>query len=235
MVTTPVGPSCPSCGEEQVLGYKFCTGCGIKAEATTAAPASPAKFGPSCGDCGEEQVLGYKFCTGCGTKVTVAVVEPAAPLDAEPAADSWQLTSLTADSTDLEAARVKTGKEAELRTELAELPLGQLKKRARAEGIDEDTVEDVDDAADPKAAIIGLLMTAAEEAEAAARAAAEEEAFRAKAAEAEAARAMAAETAAALVTSEKDAKLAHKLGQLQPFIAVFPQECLGQLASFGPT
>jgi hypothetical protein len=26
-----------------------------------------------------------------------------------------------------------------------------------------------------------------------------------------------------------------KLGQLQPFLAVFPQECMGQLASFGPT
>ena len=35
--------------------------------------------------------------------------------------------------------------------------------------------------------------------------------------------------------SEKDAKLAQKLGQLQPFLAVFPQECMGQLASFGPT
>jgi hypothetical protein len=37
-------------------------------------------------------------------------------------------------------------------------------------------------------------------------------------------------------TSEKDAKLAQKLGQLQPFLAVFPQKCTGQLApSFGPT
>ena len=35
--------------------------------------------------------------------------------------------------------------------------------------------------------------------------------------------------------SEKDAKLAQKLGQLQPFLAEFPQECAGQLASFGPT
>ena len=35
--------------------------------------------------------------------------------------------------------------------------------------------------------------------------------------------------------SESDAKLAQKLGQLQPFLAVFPQECMGQLASFGPT
>jgi hypothetical protein len=35
--------------------------------------------------------------------------------------------------------------------------------------------------------------------------------------------------------SEEYAKLAQKLGQLQPFTAVFPQECMGQLASFGPT
>ena len=37
------------------------------------------------------------------------------------------------------------------------------------------------------------------------------------------------------VHSEKDAKLAQKLGQLQLFIAVFPQESMGQLAFFGPT
>jgi hypothetical protein len=36
-------------------------------------------------------------------------------------------------------------------------------------------------------------------------------------------------------TSEKGAELAQKSGQLQPFIAVFPQDCMGQLASFGPT
>ena len=34
-----------------------------------------------------------------------------------------------------------------------------------------------------------------------------------------------------LDSSEKDAKLAQKLGQLQPFVPVFPQECIGQLAS----
>jgi hypothetical protein len=32
--------------------------------------------------------------------------------------------------------------------------------------------------------------------------------------------------------SEKDIKLAQKLGQPQPFIVVFPQECMGQLVSF---
>jgi hypothetical protein len=35
--------------------------------------------------------------------------------------------------------------------------------------------------------------------------------------------------------SEKDAELSQNLGQLQPFLAVFPQEHMGQLASFGPT
>ena len=39
----------------------------------------------------------------------------------------------------------------------------------------------------------------------------------------------------ARLLSEKDAKLAQKLGQLQPFLAVFPQESMGQLAYFGPT
>ena len=34
---------------------------------------------------------------------------------------------------------------------------------------------------------------------------------------------------------EKDAELAQKLGQLQPFVAVLPQECVCQLASSGPT
>ena len=42
-------------------------------------------------------------------------------------------------------------------------------------------------------------------------------------------------TNAYLPASEKDAQLAQKLDQLQPFIAVCPQERMGQLASFGPT
>jgi hypothetical protein len=33
---------------------------------------------------------------------------------------------------------------------------------------------------------------------------------------------------------EKDAKLDQKLGQLQPFIAALPRECVGQLPSSGP-
>jgi hypothetical protein len=38
-----------------------------------------------------------------------------------------------------------------------------------------------------------------------------------------------------IVEVREDAKLAQKLGQLQPFIAAFPQECTGRLVSFGPT
>jgi hypothetical protein len=34
---------------------------------------------------------------------------------------------------------------------------------------------------------------------------------------------------------EKGSKLAQKLGQLQPFLAIFPPECTGQLSSSGPT
>ena len=34
---------------------------------------------------------------------------------------------------------------------------------------------------------------------------------------------------------EQDTKLGQKLGQLQFFLAVFPQECTGQPASSGPT
>ena len=32
-----------------------------------------------------------------------------------------------------------------------------------------------------------------------------------------------------------NAGLARNLGQLQPFLAAFPRECMGQLASFGPS
>jgi hypothetical protein len=38
-----------------------------------------------------------------------------------------------------------------------------------------------------------------------------------------------------LLASEKATKLFQTLGQLQPFIAVFQQECMGQLAFFEPT
>jgi hypothetical protein len=41
--------------------------------------------------------------------------------------------------------------------------------------------------------------------------------------------------AAEHVESEKAAKLAQTLGQLQSFTTVLPQEYTGQLASFGPT
>ena len=57
-----------------------------------------------------------------------------------------------------QAASVKK-KEAALRAELAELKLSELKKRARAtDGISDDDVEGVDDADDPKAAVIELLV-----------------------------------------------------------------------------
>jgi hypothetical protein len=45
-----------------------------------------------------------------------------------------------------------------------------------------------------------------------------------------------ASTESFITCSEKDAQLAQKLGQLQPFLAVLsPKSCLGQLATSGPT
>jgi hypothetical protein len=124
-----------------------------------------------------------------------------------------------------EATRVRTEKEANLRAELVELKLSQLKKRARAEGLDEDDVDDVDDADDPKGAIIEMFVTGAEEkwameakiavAEAeAARVAAEEDAARIKAEEAEAARTKVAKEAAARATAEKEVGLRAELVKL---------------------
>jgi hypothetical protein len=44
-----------------------------------------------------------------------------------------------------------------------------------------------------------------------------------------------ASAARTLEKTEKDTELAQNLGRLQPFLAVLPQECIGQLASFGPS
>jgi hypothetical protein len=49
-----------------------------------------------------------------------------------------------------------------------------------------------------------------------------------------AAPATAATAAGRLAVSEKDTDLAQKLGQLQLFMVAFPQECMCQLAYFGP-
>jgi hypothetical protein len=118
-----------------------------------------------------------------------------------------------------EAARVAAEKGASLRAELAALPLGQLKKRAQADAVDEEAVDDVDDADDPKSAIIELLVDAAAKAEELAWAAAAEEAARVSAAEAEAARGKTAEEAAARANGEphinlKFTGLTQNLGQL---------------------
>ena len=51
-------------------------------------------------------------------------------------------------------------------------------------------------------------------------------------------RAVAIQTCCDLRTRTRAAgatKMVQKLGQIQPFIAVFPQECMGQLAYLGPT
>ena len=85
-----------------------------------------------------------------------------------------------------------------------------LEQRAVSEGVPADAVEDAMDHDTPRSSLLRLIVELASS------------------------RGPADRLLAAL-SSEKVAKLAQKLGQLQPFTAVFPQECLGRLASFGPT
>ena len=76
------------------------------------------------------------------------------------AKERWAVETKAA-TAEAKTARAKAETEASLRAELAQLKLSALKKRARAEGLDEDSVDDIDDAADPKAAIIDLLVAVA--------------------------------------------------------------------------
>jgi hypothetical protein len=92
--TARAARTCTNCGQEQTSGFKFCTGCGTKAEAPAAAPISLAKFGPSCGECGVEQKPGYTFCTECGTKAEAPAAVPAATVPAMPLEESLAETQV---------------------------------------------------------------------------------------------------------------------------------------------
>lgn len=68
---------CPKCGGELADGAIFCTFCGTKLEAPSAAPSF-------CTACGKPLNPGAKFCVGCGTPVNApadapAPVQPDAP------------------------------------------------------------------------------------------------------------------------------------------------------------
>jgi hypothetical protein len=76
------------------------------------------------------------------------------------ARERWAVETKAA-TAEAKAARAKAETEASLRAELAPLKLSELKKRARAGGVGEDPEDDIDDATDPKAAIIDLLVAVA--------------------------------------------------------------------------
>lgn len=62
---------CPSCGEDNSEGAKFCHGCGAALERELA-----------CQNCGTPYLPGHKFCEGCGQNVTdgpAAVLTPESP------------------------------------------------------------------------------------------------------------------------------------------------------------
>ncbi len=54
---------CPNCGEENLMAYRFCGGCGTR---LAAGMQQSAKV---CSKCGEENPPNYKFCGDCGAKL----------------------------------------------------------------------------------------------------------------------------------------------------------------------
>lgn len=57
----PQGPVCASCGEEIVLGQKFCMKCG-----------APIEYKNICMHCGAQLKEGQKFCHKCGNSVNTS-------------------------------------------------------------------------------------------------------------------------------------------------------------------
>ena len=53
--------TCPSCGTANPMGVKFCQECGTRLQGEAAPAACPA--------CGQENAPGTKFCGGCGTRL----------------------------------------------------------------------------------------------------------------------------------------------------------------------
>lgn len=51
-----VDANCPCCGQEVIMGLKYCHGCS-------------AELIEKCPSCSKEVQLGWKYCPGCGTEV----------------------------------------------------------------------------------------------------------------------------------------------------------------------
>jgi hypothetical protein len=70
---------CPSCGNQNPEGTKFCRGCGAKLG------ASPKAF---CTACGTELLAGARFCGSCGAQQSGNYVQTAVPTSASNTAPS---------------------------------------------------------------------------------------------------------------------------------------------------
>jgi len=54
---------CPRCGEENIMGYRFCMNCGRH---LAAGGQQPVK---TCPKCGSQNPPDYKYCGSCGSKL----------------------------------------------------------------------------------------------------------------------------------------------------------------------
>lgn len=63
---------CPNCGGEVAYGASFCSSCGSKMNAQSAAAPAANSNVQRCVKCGVPLTPGTAFCTNCGTKVEAA-------------------------------------------------------------------------------------------------------------------------------------------------------------------
>jgi predicted RNA-binding Zn-ribbon protein involved in translation (DUF1610 family) len=55
---------CPKCGEENIMGYRFCMVCGAQLAA-----AGAQQSDKTCPKCSSQNPTDYKYCGSCGLKL----------------------------------------------------------------------------------------------------------------------------------------------------------------------
>jgi len=57
---------CPKCGEENIMGYRFCVTCG------TQLAVVGEQSEKTCSECGKQNPTKYRFCGSCGVRLNTS-------------------------------------------------------------------------------------------------------------------------------------------------------------------
>jgi predicted RNA-binding Zn-ribbon protein involved in translation (DUF1610 family) len=57
---------CPKCGEENVMGYRFCVTCGVQLA------AGEQQSEETCSKCSTQNPTNYRFCGSCGIRLNIS-------------------------------------------------------------------------------------------------------------------------------------------------------------------